>query len=241
MGIRVLSVTAALAAALAGCTTVSATADPSRPRAVIAVSGVGSVSVKPDTALAQLGAEARAVTVADATADVDRRMRAVLERLRALGIAERDVRTVAYSVDPLGAPQPVGQDPTRIVSYRVTNLVEIRVRDLGSVGRVLDAAVAAGANVLRGLHFTLDNRDGIEAEARARAVRDATAKARQLAEAAGLRLGEIVLLTEGLSQRPFPGRGQAVFATAAMGAGPVESGEQEVSVTVEAHFRIASP
>src|SRR5262245_20388199 len=87
MGIRVLSVATALAAALgaiAGCTTVAATADPSRPRAVIAVSGMGSVSVKPDTALAYLGAEARSATIAAATGDVDRRMRAVLERLRAL-------------------------------------------------------------------------------------------------------------------------------------------------------------
>ncbi|HSE92797.1 MAG TPA: SIMPL domain-containing protein [Methylomirabilota bacterium] len=240
MGMRVRSITAALAAALgsAGCTMASPPAEPRPAPAVIAVSGMGSVSVKPDTALAQLGAEARAATVADATGDVDRRMRAVLERLRALAIADRDVRTVVYAVDPVPTPPRPGEDPTRIASYRVTNVVEVRVRDLATVGRVVDAAVSAGANVLRALRFTLENREAAEGEARARAVRDATARARQLAEAAGVRLGEILLLTEGVSPRPVLPRGAVLTASS---PGPIETGELEIGVTVEVHFRIARP
>lgn len=243
MGIRALSTATLLATALGclGCAAPASTAEPPRRPAVIVASGEGRVTATPDTAVVQLGAEARASAVADATAEMDRRMRAVLGRLRAVGVAEGDIKTVVASIDPLPAPPRGGeQDTTRIASYRVVNVVEVRVRDLGALGRLLDGAVAAGANVVRGVRFTLENRGAVEAEARARAVRDATTKAHQLAEAAGVRLGELVLLTEGSSPRPLMERFGPTTLTA-RSIGPVETGQLETIVTVEAHFRIAGP
>lgn len=223
------------ASVLAGCAALPGP-DAQGPRGgMVAVRGVGRVSARPDTALAQVGVEARAPSLADATSEVARRMTAVLERVRALGVAERDIATVSYAVDPLTAPRR-GEEEARIVGYRALNVVQLRVRDLAAVGRVLDAAVGAGANVIRGVAFTVQDRGRLEAEARARAVADAHERARQLAAAAGARLGELIALAEGVALGPVGERFDRAALTAA--PGPVEPGELEVVISVEARYRI---
>jgi uncharacterized protein YggE len=223
-----------LAAAVGGCAA-PATLSPRMP-SVIAVAGRGETSVKPDLAIARLGAEARRPALGDATEDVARRMTAVLERVKSAGVRAEDVATVRYAIDPLAAPRPAAEDVARVVGYRVTNVVAIKVRDVRAVGRVVDAAVAAGANVIEGVHFTLDDRKAAEAVARERAVAAARAKAEELARAAGVRLGALESVSEGIAVGPVVER----FAVArqTVGAGPIEPGEQEVSVTVELRYRI---
>lgn len=225
----------AVALLLAGCAAPVAL-DGRAPR-VISVSAVGRVTVRPDTALVHIGAEARAPALADATADVDRRMRDVLARLKALGVAEADIATVTYSVDPLVTQRSRDDDPARIAGYRVSNVAQVRVRDLAAVGRILDAAIAAGANTLPSLQFTVDDRSGPESRARALAVRAAAAKAAQMAAAAGVKLGELVLLSEGGGPRPVVQH--ARYTTLSAGApGPVEPGQLEIEVAVEAQYLI---
>jgi len=229
-----------------GCGTGAALADthaagPGARTPTISVQGTGRFSVRPDTAIALIGVETRSPKLADATGEVARRMTAVLASVKALGVADRDLTTVTYSVDPLVAPQPRPDDqPPRITGYRVTNVVQLKVRKIDDLGRVLDAALAAGANSLRSLFFTVDDPSKAEGEARARAVRDAATRARQLADTAGVKLGELVLLSEGV---PPPRPVLREFARASMadvGApGPVQTGEQEISVTVEAHYKIS--
>jgi uncharacterized protein YggE len=224
---------AALAAA--GC------AGPLAHRApdVIAVTGRGQVAVKPDTALVRLGAETRRPALADATADVAQRMTAVLERLRAAGVRAEDVTTVRYAVTPLSARRPDGgDDPARIAGYHVVNVVEARVRDVGAVGRVVDAAVAAGATVIQDVRFTVADRRAAEARAREQAVAEARRTATELARAAGVALGPLVSLSEGVAAPPVPVFRASPMALSATAPGPIEAGEQEVVVTVEASYRI---
>jgi hypothetical protein len=217
----------------AGCAGVG-TVEPGVP--TIAVTATGRVSVRPDTAMVTLGAEARAAALADATADVARRMTAGLARVKALGVPDADITTVGYFVEPIAAPRRAEDEATRIVAYRVTNVVRVRVRALDSVGRVLDEAMAAGANVVRGIQFTLGDPAGAEARARAEAVREATARAQQLATAAGVRLGELAWLSEATVGRPFP---EPIFRQSMAAApGPVEPGQLEITVTVEARWRV---
>ena len=167
--------------------------------------GTGRVAVKPDTAVVLMGAEMRAPTVAEATADVARRSSAVIDRVKSLGVAERDIGTVAYSIDPVTAPRRTEEDPTRIVAYRVVNVVRVKIRDLGAVGRILDGALTAGANTISGLQFTVDDPSRPEAEARALAVKAAASTAQQLATAAGVGLGELMSLTEEAAAAPGDG------------------------------------
>ncbi|HXH81752.1 MAG TPA: SIMPL domain-containing protein [Candidatus Tectomicrobia bacterium] len=223
-----------LAMLVTACTSL-VPANPTAPEA-ITVTGTGEVSLPPDLAVLHVGAEARAPALGQAGAEVDRRMRAVLERLRALGVQDRDVRTIVYAVEPFPAPRRPGEDDTpRIAGYRVTSIVEVRTRDLAGLDRLVEAAAQAGANIVRNLHFTLADRAAAEAEARAAAARDAEAKARQLATAAGVRLGRLLSLTESGPARPL---GRAALASTPAVAGPVETGLHEVVVTVEARYSI---
>jgi len=232
--VRCLARLAFVAAIVAGCAGVGGATD---APPTIAVTGTGRVSVRPDTALVTLGAEARAATLAYASDEVARRMAAVLARVKALGVLDADIATVAYSVDPIPAPRRTEEEGTRIVAYRAANVVRLRIRVLDDAGRVLDEAVAAGANVVRGVQFTLADPAAVEARARAEAVRDATGRAQQLAAAAGVRLGELAWLSEGAVSRPLP---EPVLRQAlALGAGPIEAGQLEIAVTVEARWRVA--
>jgi uncharacterized protein YggE len=222
---------------VAGC----AAAVPPReaPPRTIGVTGTGRVSVKPDVALVRIGVDTRAPVLADATAETARRMAAVLAGVKAL-VPDRDVATVTYDIEPLAAERKDYQEPPRVIGYRVGNVVRLRIRDLDAVavGRILDAAVAAGANVLHGLRFTLDDPSRARAEARALAVADAAVIARQLADAAGASLGALVSLTEGVA--PRPGGGPMDYEEApARAPGQIEPGELEVVITVTAHYLIA--
>jgi uncharacterized protein YggE len=219
----------ALALLAAGC--VSTVANLDAAGHAIVVNGTGRVSVPPDTALLTLGVESQAPTLGDATSDAGRRMSAVVARIKAFGVADPDIVTVAYSVDPRTAPgDPVRrEEPPRIIGYHVTNLVQVTVRKLQDAGPVLDAAVAAGANTVRGIRFTLADPAPAQAEARRKAVTDALARTRQLAAAAGVELGEVLSIRESGVAPPVPMRTMALRAEST----PIEPGQLEVFATVE--------
>ena len=205
---------------------------------VVSVNGVGKVSVTPDTMLVDVGVEARVPALADATADASRRMTEVLARVKALGVAAQDITTVAYSVDPIAAPRRTDEEASRIVAYRVVNVVRLRIRDLTAGGPVVDGAVAAGANTISALQFTVNDPVHAESEARALAVRAAATKAKEIAVAAGSRLGDLLSVTEGVGPRPIVAQAAAVMAARPSGPGPVEAGQLEIVVNVHARYRI---
>jgi len=214
-----------IVALLAGCATaaVPPASDPG-----ISVTGTGRVSLAPDIVTVDIGAEARAPQLADATAEVDRRMRDVLARVKTPGV---DVRTIGYSIEPIAeSRQPPGDAGSRIVGYRATNIVQIKTRDVAGVGRLVDAAVAAGANLVRSLRFGLNTPERAEGEARRLAVHDAAARAQQLAAASGVKLGRLLSVTESSS----PIRPVGVM----MAAVPVEAGQLDVTVVVQARYAI---
>jgi len=200
----------------------------------IVVTGAGRVARPPDTAVIDIGVEARAARLAEATANVDRAMRAVLAQLKSAGVGDADVRTTIYAVNPVAEPRPPGEQGVRIAGYQVTNVVQVRSRDVAGVGRIVDAAVGAGANVVRHIQFTLDDPSRAEAEARALAMQDAAARARQIAAAAGVRLGRLLSVSESSPVRPVTRMPMAMGAA----LGPVEPGQLDVTVTLEARYAI---
>ena len=217
---------------LAACTSIGTS--PAGERGGIVVTGTGRVALRPDTGVIDVGVEARAARLADATAEVDRKMRDVLAGVKALGVRDADVRTTVYAVDPIAEPRQAGDASARIVGYRVSNVVQVRARAVDGLGKIADAAVTAGANVVRNVHFTLDDPSRAEAEARALAMQDATARARQIAAAAGVTLGRLLSATESSPVRPVA----RMAMTMATVAGPVEPGQLEVAVSLEARYAI---
>jgi uncharacterized protein YggE len=222
-----------LSVLLAGCVTAPVATPPSG----ITVRAVGRASVKPDTVFVNLGVEARDPTLAAATAEVSRRMAAALARVKAFGVADADIVTVGYSVDPIPAQRRSEEEPIRIVAYRVSNVVRVRIRDVAAAGRIVDGAVAEGANTVSALQFTVSNPAPAEREARAQAVALAATKAKELAAATGVPLGEVISIEEDPVQSPVP-VSRALFSTGA--PGPIEAGELEIVVGVQARYRLGA-
>lgn len=208
------------------------------PKTDIGVSGTGRVSVTPDTAIASIGVEITAPTLAEATKEASDRMTAVIAAIKAQGVEAKDIQTSSYNVYPITNQPKEGETP-KITAYRVSNIVTVKIRKIADVGKVLDAAIEAGANSINSVFFTVDDPSKAMTEARTAAVKDAMAKAETLATAAGVKRGKIISISE-LSGGVIPLFRDNAYqsAPAASGAGPVETGSTEITATVEMHFEI---
>lgn len=207
-------------------------------RTDLGVSGTGHVFVTPDTAIASVGVEITAPTLAEATKEANDKMTAVLNAIKAQGVDAKDIQTSNYSVYPL-TNQPKETETPKVTAYRVSNIVTVKIRKIDNVGQVLDAALAAGANSINSVIFTVDDPTQAQNEARTLAVKDAMAKAQTLATAAGVKVGKLFAISE-VSGNVIPFfRGAVESAPVGGGAGPVETGSTEITVNVEMHFEIA--
>lgn len=215
-----------------------------RPFPAIRVIGEGTARIAPDLAIVTLGVVRQAPTAREAL-DAHKKVTGELgEAMRAFGIKPQDLQTANFSIQPqyvYPAPKATGeQDPPRIVGYQVSSQLVVRLRDVASIGSVLDQAVTLGVNSDGGIQFTNDNPDEAVAKARAEAMKDAIARATTLAQAAGVGLGPIVEIVEN-SNRPQPmpiTQGKMMLDSAAASPVPVEAGENAYSVTVQAVFEI---
>lgn len=215
-----------------------------RPVPTLTVNGTGEIRVAPDVATVRLGVTRQAPTAQAAQEQVNQVAQAILTAITRLGIKREDIQTSQLTLYPVYAPQnprqPQEQEP-RIVAYRASNVVSVRVERLGQVGPVIDAALKAGANQLEGVFFSL--KDDLPARERAlrQAVQEARRKAMTLAEAANVRLDGILQLEEGgVSVRPLVMQERAAFAMAGRGGAdtPVSPGEITVNASVTIRYRI---
>ena len=167
-------------------------------------------------------------------------MKQVLAALKEAGVAERDLQTSGLSIQPRYT-QP-GKDRSgepKIAGYSVSNALTVRVRNLADAGGILDKAVGLGVNQGGGIAFVKDDIKPTLTEARKRAVADAVARARTLAEAADVKLGRILSIEEqSIMARPMP-YGGAVRMAASDAAVPLASGENAYRTQVNVIFEIA--
>ena len=180
----------------------------------------------PDQAQFNLGVETSGPTASAALAANSLRMRRVLAALFAAGVAKRDVQTQDVSVSR------AYPDENR---YSASNSVSVTIRELARAGAILDAASNAGANNVYGPTLTRSNQDELQAKARRAAVDKARAKARVLADAAGVRLGSVTAITESGSE---PAPVYEAVLTARVPSAPIEPGKQQVQAAVRVTFAI---
>ena len=205
----------------------------------VSVSGHGQVNVQPDTASVSIGIDVIQPTLAEAQEQATAQATALIETLKAAGIADEDIQTAYFSVNILRDYSENG-DPTQITGFEIMNQLQITVRDTTMLGELLDEAVNAGANSINGVTFYVDDQSAAASKARRLAVEDARMKAEELAAAAGLALGSVVSITEGTAS-PMPPpiyaapEGDMAMAEAAV---PVESGSSIVSVDVSMSFEL---
>ena len=194
----------------------------------LTVTGAATVTAVPDQATLSLGVTTTGATAAEAMAANNDAASAVIARLIAAKVADRDMQTTGLSLNPNWVMNASGtaQD---IQGYIASSSLTVRIADLDMAGPVLDAAIADGANTLNGLSFGLADPRPVEDEARKAAVADALARAQVLALAAGETLGPIVSITEGGGgQQPMP----MLYKAAADSGVPLAAGEVGVSAEV---------
>lgn len=210
-----------------------------RPSPRISVTGEGEVNVAPDMAILNLTVLREAETARAALSANNEAMKQVLAALKEAGVAERDLQTSGLSIQPRYA-QP-GKDRSgepKIAGYSVSNALTVWVRNLADAGGILDKAVGLGVNQGGGIAFVKDDMKPTLTEARKRAVADAVARAKTLAEAADVKLGRILSIEEqSVMARPMP-YGGAVRMAASDAAVPLASGENTYRTQVNVIFEI---
>ncbi len=194
----------------------------------LTVTGTAIVNAAPDQATLSLGVTTTGATAAAAMGANNDAASAVIARLIAAKVAERDMQTTGLSLNPNWVMNAAGT-AQEIQGYTASSTLTVRIDALDTAGAILDAAIADGANTLNGLTFGLADPRPLEDDARQAAVADALARAQVLALAAGETLGPIVSITEGGGgQQPMP----MLFKAAADSAVPLAAGEVGVSAEV---------
>jgi uncharacterized protein YggE len=205
------------------------------PPAVISVTGEATVSVAPDLAQIDGGVTTEAKTAREASDANNAAMGKVLLALKGAGIEEKDFQTSRLSLQPQSAPSRNGPGPSTIVGYRASNHVTIRLHEVTKVASVIDTLVAAGANDIGGINFSVSNASKLLDDAREQAVADARRKAEIYAKAAGVTLGVPLSISEGGAPGPMPFRKMAAPMAA---AAPVAQGEETLAVAVSVTWAI---
>ena len=211
----------------------------------LVVSGEGKVIVVPDVAILNLGVGAQASTVEEARRQAAGAMEAIMAALKGRGVDQKDIKTQWFNIAPVtrwvekGKGEP-GQEV--IVGYRVDNMVVAKIRKVDEAGSIIDAVATAGGDLsrVRGISFTIDDPTRFLAQARELAVKDALAKAQQLAHLSGAKLGKPIFISEsGGWAPPVPmARAAAMEAKGAGPATPISPGESEVRLDVQITFSL---
>lgn len=166
--------------------------------------------------------------------------------LKEHGVAEKDIKTVGYNINPryqsiFCSPGVRICPPSEIVGYTVTNSVQVKVRELQKVGELLSGVVKNGANSASSLTFSIDDVEKIQSQARDIAIQKAKTKAKEIATSAKVQLGSIVSINEDF-QIPFrlPQFAKSLSIAEEAGATPptIEPGSQEVKVNVVIMYEI---
>ena len=237
--LQTLAAIGGLAVLLAACgSTPQVTVNNSEAtRTGISVSGMGEVTGAPDTVEIDLGVSVLGETVDEATATAAERGEALIAALTSNGVARDDITTTDYSIYP---EYDYSRSQERLLGYRVNNTVRAKVRDMGSIGSVLDAASAAAGDEARvsGLRFSIEDNTELVSAAREAAWEDALAKATQLAELSGQTLGAATSITETVSMPPVPFPYEGDIAGAERAVTPIEPGTSAVTITLQVQFAL---
>jgi uncharacterized protein YggE len=227
----------ALAAAIAFPAMAGAADSLPSPR--IVVTGEGEAALAPDLALLTLSVMREAKTARAALDANNDAMAAVIAAMKSSGIGERDLQTAGIQISPRYnyTNKPDGSQEAELVAYQVTNTLSVRIRDIDKTGDILDKAVSLGVNQGGGISFSNDDPSAAVTEARKKAVANAMAKARTLAEAAGVGIGRVLEINDQtFAPAPLPINAKAFDAARA--SVPVQAGENSYTAQVTVTFEL---
>lgn len=191
---------------------------------VITVTGNGTVHATPDRASFDFGVTSQGATAAEALSRNSAEARSIVDALKKAGIDSADIETTQVSLWP-----QTSSNGTEIVGYQASNSVQVAA-GLARSGAIVDAAVGAGANNVDGPNLDTADKSSLYNEALKQALGDAKGKAQAIAEGAGLTLGSVVKVSEGVNTPPIPLFAQNKVAAAS--SVPIEAGTQQIQASV---------
>ncbi|HET9417636.1 MAG TPA: SIMPL domain-containing protein [Candidatus Limnocylindria bacterium] len=207
-------------------------------RGGIIVSAQGEAAVTPDLALVTFAVSGDGKELAPTREDVNKRSSDVLAALRRLKVSNADISAPDVGIHP----QYDYRRGQKLIGYRVSRQMQVKVRDLDRLGEVMDAVVAAGANEVFGAQMSAADPSAAEHAALEAAVAAARAKAEVLAAAAGVKLGRLARIEEdpdhGVMPMPKMRMMGAMAAEAADGGTEVATGDLTVTRSIRAWFEL---
>lgn len=204
------------------------------PENHFSVSAEGRVFAPPDIAQITFGVKTENLPSAEAaTREGVEKMNAIVRAIKNAGVEEKDLKTTNYNLYP-------NYDYTResgreLTGWNLDQSVQVKIRDLDTIGEVIARATEAGANQVGDISFTIDDEETLKRKARAEAIANAKKKAKEIARDSGLRLGKLINVTVSQVSYPIPIYARSFSLEAAPAPVPkpdIQTGENEVSVTV---------
>ena len=204
----------------------------------LSVVGQGKATTPPDTAVISTGVVSESVTAQEALSANTEAVKKIMDTLHTYKIAAKDIQTSSFTVSPEYKRDERGRRQTDIVGYSVRNQLRVKVRNLAVLGEVLDAVIRSGSNQVSGVDFGIDDPTDVLNLARKRAIADARNRAELYAQAAGVRIGKVLMISEQPVELLQPRAFRRNVAAEAVSAVPVEVGEQAFQVQIHITFSI---
>jgi uncharacterized protein len=205
----------------------------------LTVTGTGRTTLTPDLAYVNIGVHSENASVSEAMAANKSQTQKVVDAIKAQGVDAKDIQTTNYNVYPMQKSGPNGEAQGQV--YSVDNTVFVTVRDLNKLGGLLDAAVQNGANNINGIQFDVADKTTALSSARKDAVKNAADLAKELADASGVGLGQILSISVNTSNVPLPmysGYGMGGGGVSASSPVPVSPGQMILSEDVTVVYEI---
>ena len=211
----------------------------------ITVTETGEIYTKPDLVLASFSVITEAETVSEALSVNTENMNSIIDFVKSQGIEEKDLKTTSFNIYPRYEYLDDGgyySSERVLVSYEVSQNLQVKIRDLEIIGFIIEGATAAGANNVGDLQFTVDDQEDLKKQARNQAIDKAKGKAKELASDLDVKLIRIVDFSES-SYSPVYDYAKELSSTMGIGGGgpevpQIESGESKITVTVSVTYEI---
>ncbi len=215
----------------------------------ITVNGSGDIVAKPDIAIFSFSVTENSKTISDAQDKASVKINAAQKAMKDAGIAENDIQTTSYSINPHYEYQSVlcttyNCPPAKSVlsGYDVSQSVQIKVKDLTKVGDLVTSVGSLGVQNVSGLSFSVDKPESVQAEARAKAIADAQERAKVLAKSLGVSLVRITSFYESnnnpVVMKYAMGVSDSVSSASAPRAPEITPGEQKIVSNVTITYEI---
>jgi len=210
------------------------------PTRTVVVSGTGKAVGIPDKATVNFSVVSTGSNPAKVQEQNTKTMNDIIAYLKEQGMEEKDIKTSGYNLSPkYSYNQETGKSD--IYGYELNQTVTVTVRDLGKVGTVIGGLGQRGINQIGSLYFEVENKDELLAQAREEAFAKAKEKAKEMASAAGVRLGKVVYFSESGGGTPPIYYGKAAgygMGGDSVASPQIEAGSQEINVEVSVTYEL---